>query len=145
MACYYSLPPGLNKLAKALGLEGKDPVGSRLISKYCKLYLKSAKREIPAEDMEAFIKYCKQDVELERSISKLLGPLPLAEQKVFQMDQAINRRGLFLDLEGIDIATKLVEERHEQEVQKFFVMTGLRPSQGEKFKTWLKDQEYPHA
>ena len=51
-ACYYSMPPALDNLCRALGLPGKDPEGKRLITKYSKLNLKTAKRDIPPEDMD---------------------------------------------------------------------------------------------
>jgi len=47
VACYYAMPAALDKLARVLGFPGKNPEGSRLISKYSKLYLKTAKTEIP--------------------------------------------------------------------------------------------------
>ena len=43
VACYYALPAALDRLARVLGFEGKDPAGGRLMTKYSKLYLKTAK------------------------------------------------------------------------------------------------------
>ncbi len=52
IACYHSMPAALDRLAFALGFEGKDPEGGRLISKYSKLNLKTAKTEIPDDDFD---------------------------------------------------------------------------------------------
>ena len=56
VANYYALPAALDKLSKVLGYEGKDPEGGRLISKYSKLNLKTAKPEIPEDDFEKFVR-----------------------------------------------------------------------------------------
>jgi len=37
-ACYYGLPAGLDKLARVLSFQPKDPEGNRLITKYSKPY-----------------------------------------------------------------------------------------------------------
>ncbi|KKM18298.1 hypothetical protein LCGC14_1667110 [marine sediment metagenome] len=105
VACYYGLPAALNKLARVLGFELKDPAGERLITKYSKLYLKTAKTEIPEEDFRRFVDYCAHDVRMEQSISDRLGDFPERELPVFLLDQEVNMRGIHLDQEGVDAAT----------------------------------------
>lgn len=140
VAAYYALPIGLDKLAYALRFQPKDPEGKRLISKYSKLYLKTAKPEIPPEDLAKFIEYCKQDVRIEQSISDYLGDLPERELPIFFLDQEINRRGLYLDLDGIEVATSIVERRTEQLTKEFQKLTGFNPTQHARVKEWFEKQ-----
>tara|TARA_R110000744_G_scaffold86687_4_gene169528 strand:+ start:2442 stop:4478 length:2037 start_codon:yes stop_codon:yes gene_type:complete len=139
-AAYYAMPMALDRLARALRYESKDPEGGRLISKYSKLNLKTAKRDIPLEDLEKFIAYCVKDVEIEQSMSDYLGPLPERELPYFQLDQTINRRGIFLDIEGIKAATHVVDARSEELAEEFRALTGLSPTQRDKVMQWVQDQ-----
>ena len=136
-ACYYALPASLDKLARALGGQGKDPEGARLITKYNKLYLKTAKTEIPDEDFEKFVSYCVQDVAIERGISNFLGDLPRRELPVFLLDQTINLRGIHLDRRGIESAALVVKQRSLALTTAFREITGLNPTQGEKLHEWF--------
>lgn len=140
VASYYALPPALDKLARVLGFGGKDPAGTRLISKYSKLHLKTAKREIPDEDLEKFVAYCRQDVELERAVSNFLGDLPDRELPVFLLDQRTNTRGLYLDLAGIEDATAVVEQRSKALTKEFRKLVGCNPTQLPKVKQWFAER-----
>jgi hypothetical protein len=143
VAAYYALPTKLDKLAKLLGYGGKDVDGGRLISKYSKLHLKSAKPVIPPEDLKRFVEYCKRDVELEQAVSDYLGDLPDEELKVFQLDLKIELRGLRIDLEGVDAATKVVEEYGKVLDGEFRKLTGFGPGQLDKVHAWFEERGYP--
>ncbi len=144
VACYYGMPAALDKLSRALGYEAKDPAGTRLISKYSKLFLKTATEDIPPDDIKRFVEYCVKDVQIEQSVSDELGELPDRELPIFQLDLQKMRRGLFLDEEGIATATKVVTEREEELVGEFKDLTrtleyphGLSPAQHAKVKEWF--------
>lgn len=139
-ASYYALPAGLDKLAKVLGFGGKDAEGTRLISKYSKMHLKSAKQDIPEEDLQKFIQYCANDVLLEREVSKFLGDLPDAERTIFQLDQDINKRGIMLDRRGIAAATQIVENCSQSFTEEFQSITGVAPTQRGKVLQWFAGQ-----
>jgi DNA polymerase len=49
------------------------------------------------EHLQALYDYCKQDVETERALFRLLPPLSPAEQKLWELDQVINDRGFYCD------------------------------------------------
>lgn len=138
VACYYALPAKLDMLLRALHFQGKDPDGNRLITKYSKLYLKTAKEEIPQDDFDKFVAYCVQDVKCEQSVSDYLGPLPDRELPVFHLDQAINLRGLYLDVAGIKAAIQIVEERSAELTKEFVELVGLRPTQRERLLEWFE-------
>ena len=140
VACYYALPAALDKLSRVLRLDGKDPAGGRLISKYSKLHLKTAQRVIPAEDVEAFARYCAKDVELERKCSEMLGALPEAEEEVFLHDFEVAVKGLRLDLGGIDTARNIVERRSEDLAEEFRALTGYNPGQRDRVLEWFAEQ-----
>lgn len=137
VAAYYAMPQALDKLANALGFEGKNPDGKRLISKYSKLGLKTAKQDIPPEDFEKFVQYCVDDVILEQAVSDELGDLPKAELEVFHMDQEINLRGIHLDEKSIRDASAIVEKRGGELAAEFREGTGFNPTQTEKVKGWF--------
>ena len=143
VACYYALPAALDRLANALGLEGKDPEGARLITKYSKLYLKTAKSTISPQDFAKFVNYCAHDVRMEQSISDYLGDLPERELLIYQLYLRVSMRGLHLDQEGIDNATAIVEQRAEILTAEFRKLTGLNPTQREKLLVWFHNQGLP--
>ena len=139
-AMYYAMPAALDKLARAAGFQGKDPEGGRLITKYSKLNLKTAKREIPPEDFKKFVAYCRRDVQTEQSMSDWLGDLPDREVPYFLFDQRMNLRGLKLDIAGIDVAAMIVDQRSEELEAEFRALTGLGPGQTAKVKDWFAEQ-----
>lgn len=143
VAAYYAMPQALDKLARALGFPGKDPEGGRLITKYSKLFLKTAVPEIPEKDFHKFVGYCDWDVALEDSVSAELGPLPDTELELFHIDIEQNLRGLYLDVDSINNAMFVVEDRAKQLEDEFKEITGLKPSQGKKVKEWFHDQGLP--
>lgn len=143
VAAYYSLPQALDKLCRVLGFEGKDPEGGRLISKYSKLHLKTAKPEIPDEDFFKFVEYCKQDVEQEQDVSDFLGELPDEELEIFLVDQQINMRGLYLNQQSIDDALVIVEGEAKRLSEEFRKITGVNPGQHDKAKAWFQAHECP--
>ena len=140
VAAYYALPLSLDRLAAALGFPAKDRAGVRLISKYSKLHLKTAKTIIPPEDKKLWLKYCGQDVLLEQGVSDEMGDLPDRELAIFLLDQKINMRGIHLDLEGIEAASSIVDQRHEELAKEFVEITKLNPTQNAKLIDWFGDQ-----
>lgn len=144
VACYYALPAGLDKLSKVLGLPGKPADAGKLITKYSKLHLKTAKRVIPPEDFERWINYVDNDVAEEQKVSDLLGDLPDRELPVFQLNQKVNRRGLFLDMAGIEAATDLSEQKAALLSDEFREITdGIGPAQHAKALGWFKANGLP--
>ncbi|KKK79305.1 hypothetical protein LCGC14_2834840, partial [marine sediment metagenome] len=127
----------------ALGYGPKDPRGTRLISKYSKLHLKTATPEIPPEALAEFVEYCKDDVRREQAIGDELGDLPERELAIVQLYLRVNLRGLHLDKEGIDAATDIVAQRSKTLTAEFRELTGLNPTQGKKLLVWFEEQGLP--
>ena len=139
---YYAMPMALDRACRALGYEPKSPEGSRLISKYSKMNLKTAHgpNPIPEEDMRKFVEYCVHDVRMEQSLSDELGDLPDRELPYFLFDQKVNMRGLYLDVPGIEAATKMVDLRQIQLGDRFKEITGCTGNQRNKIVEWFAEQ-----
>lgn len=108
-ALYLGLPHGLENVAKSLRLkeqkleEGKSLI--RFFNKRENLDLltsnnENIKKGEVLKKYEEFKKYCINDVKVERSIRKILEKvkLPESEQKLWQLDQEINDRGVLVDI-----------------------------------------------
>ncbi len=112
-ASSYALRRKLEHVALDLGVtDQKDMAGHRLM-------LKMSKPRKPTKgdpdspwhqkraDLDALFAYCAQDVRTERAVSDQLRPLPPVEQAIFQLDQAINWRGIHCDRPLVDGALKI--------------------------------------
>ncbi|OSM04333.1 DNA polymerase [Magnetofaba australis] len=103
-----SLPRSLNNCAVALGVDiGKDKEGTQLMREMCSPTGTTINgdpiwREDP-ESIKRLGEYAKRDVDVLYRIDQKLRPLRNSEQRVWEMDQRINDRGLHVDLE---LATK---------------------------------------
>lgn len=152
-----SLPGSLAGTGMALGLpeeELKDPRGKSLIqyfSKPCKPTRTNGgrTRNLPAHDpdkWELYKKYNRQDVITEQAILQRLEqyPVPDSEQKLWELDQTMNDRGVLVD---VDMVAKIVEydERRRQELQEEArALTGLsNPNSLVQLKDWLARMGVP--
>jgi DNA polymerase bacteriophage-type len=108
-ACYaMALPGALENAAHALGLTvSKDNVGRALMLRMCKPCGTDGGRPVyhDGPDMRARLgEYCKQDVAVEREIYKRVLPLTDQEQRIWTLDQEINRRGVPFDMASLQAA-----------------------------------------
>lgn len=143
VAAYYGLPQALHRLAHALGFEGKDPEGGRLITRYSKLYLPTSKIDIPASDLHKFVAYCVKDVAIEQSVSDMLGDLPERELPIWFLDQEMNERGIGLDITGIYKASEIVDQRADELTREYQALTGVSPTQRDKSLEWFLEHGCP--
>ena len=161
MARKAAMPASLEKLAEFLGMEQeKDTRGKALIRKFCipqvatKTQLAKGKvvapRVLPPDDPAAFaefIEYCRQDVRVERDIAHKMVDFELsgASLQTFQLDIAINERGLPVNLDGLVKAKVLVDEVTTRVAGEFRAITGFEHTQGKLFLPWLKERGYAGA
>lgn len=97
LAAANNLPQSLEECALVLKVtEQKDPTGKRLIQK-----LSKPKRNGQFENdsllLAQMYEYCKQDVRTEMAVAKELRALPEKEQRVWEVTQMINDRGVPVD------------------------------------------------
>lgn len=116
--CYaMSLPGALANAAPALGIEQrKDQAGARVMMQLAKPKADGAfwtRADDPAK-FEQLYAYCRQDVEVERAIHHRLMELSDYEQRLWQLDYAINERGVQVDIESIDKAIALVQSEQKR-------------------------------
>jgi DNA polymerase len=145
------LPSSLDMVGKALHFpEDKQKMkeGKALIQYFCKP-CKPTKangqrvRNLPEhapDKWETFKLYCKQDVEVERDIRNKLSRYKTIdkEQKLWELDQRINDRGINTDLKLITKSIECDEQYKERLVNEAIELTGLsNPNSPAQLKEWL--------
>lgn len=109
-ACYsMALPGALENAAHALGLKiSKDTEGRSLMLKCCKPRADGTYYDTP-EARKRLAQYCAVDVAVEREIYKRVMALPDREQKLWELDQIINLRGIPFDMDSLRAAVKVAD------------------------------------
>jgi DNA polymerase len=118
IAYQHSLPGSLDALAGVFQLEtSKDKDGKRLIRLFCVPNKKGtfATPETHPEDWRKFLDYAKTDIEVMRQLYKKLRKWNLTpfERRVWTADQAVNDRGLGVDVELARAAITAVDAAQE--------------------------------
>ena len=130
--CYaMALPGALENAAPALGMgEVKDKEGHLLMLRMCAPLNKKdvlhgagpiwltdkpeftfmGKKRTPEWALARLGEYCKQDVTVERGIYRRTLALPTKEQRIWQVDYAINEKGVLFDLEAVAGALKIKDD-----------------------------------
>jgi len=146
MAAAMSLPRHLEGAAKALDTHKKDQVGKQAMMQLCKPRTGKIKRWTPENSPDRFITmylYCMDDVRAERGIDEDMPDLLPYEQKVFEMDQRINERGVKVDMDAIEDVQELIEEYKSFLFNKCKEWTGLSPNQTGQLSNWVRENGYP--
>ena len=150
MARYASISGNLEFVGKVLELPEdsvKLTTGKKLIKLFCEPNKKGElnTRETHPDEWLQFIEYCKQDVVAERVIGEKLRAfrLPLMEQKIYELDQTINERGIPVDMNFVRKASRIVKEEQEELTTEQKALTGLdNPNSVKQLLAWLKTQGY---
>ena len=149
-ALYLGLPHGLDNVAKSLRLkEQKLEEGKSLIRFFMKkenLDLltsnsESIKKTEAIKKYEDFKKYCINDVRVERSIRKVLEKvkLPESEQKLWELDQEINDRGVLVDSTMLKNAIYYDNIFKSNLIEKLKTITNINnPKSNNQMKDYLK-------
>jgi DNA polymerase len=110
---YRGLPLGLDDVGEVLDLpikKGKE--GKSLIQKLCKPRKPTKKdpstRNRDPELLQKLYDYCLQDGEAEDKLGETIGDLSEDEFSTWVMDQRINRRGVYVDMEAVLAAIYIV-------------------------------------
>lgn len=158
LALSLGLPGSLAKVAKALRFpEDKQKIatGKRLINIFCKPKKENPDKKLSPlwkeapynrpddfpEHWELFKEYCRQDVEVERSIyERLCKYNPNAtEQKLWSLDQHITRCGVMIDTTLAANAIKFDAEIKRKATKELKRLTGVsNPGSNSQLKTWLE-------
>jgi DNA polymerase len=146
-AAYHGLPRKLEDAARALGLDvQKDAEGHRLMKQMSKprpQWKKTGKGPKWFEDderLERLYEYCKRDVEVEYALSQALDELPRTERRIWMLDQVINRRGIYCDVELAQSAITIIEDLEDKACAELRELTDgeiSTPGQIQKMIDWL--------
>lgn len=146
------LPPHLDGVAKCLKLPNQKMKEGKALIRYFSVPCKPTKangqrtRNLPQHDPEkwqTFITYCKQDVEVERSVRQKLEKHPMTdtEQQLWQLDQRINDFGVQVDHQLVDQAIQCDALHQDQLKEEAIQLTGLEnPNSPAQLKGWLKEE-----
>lgn len=93
---------------------------------------------------DLFISYCRQDVVVEREVHKKLHKFELVGNVLesFQFNLRLNDRGVPVNIQALRNAQKLVQQYQKRAHIRFRNLTGLGPTQNQKFKAWLQQRGY---
>lgn len=147
-------PGKLETVGPAIGLDPdlfKQEGGGRLISKFCKPRKPSKKnpatRWTPStapEDWALFKAYCRQDTRAETAVWNKLRTwrLPAVEQRLWEIDQTINDRGIQVDLELAQAAHAMGVMHRDRLIERAKEITGLdNPNSTKQLVEWLNSQD----
>jgi DNA polymerase bacteriophage-type len=142
VAGHRGYPQKLEHLAHRLGGELKDTAGTRLINLFCQPR-KDGTRATAASHPQKwaeFAEYCRQDVVTLLSVDADLGELGDRERAVWLADQAINDRGVRLDI-GMAQAAVLASERNRaQQRELIALLTGVdNPGSVPQMMAWARE------
>ena len=130
LAARMGLPRNLEDLGDFFGYP-KDMEGNRIMRKLCAPRRPSKDNpskwwtpESKPEDFERLYAYCRQDVEVMRSIFPKLLPLDEQEARVHRLTERMNARGVALDLASIPAAQKVIDLSSRDLAARFRELTG---------------------
>lgn len=140
IAAANNIPQGLEEAAIFLGVsQQKDATGKRLIQKLSKPDRKGAFNRDPLL-LSQMYEYCKQDVRTEMAVIEGLRKLDNQEQRVWEMTQRINDRGVPVDpseLQNAIAAVTINKARIESEIT--MLTGGLTANQPGKLAALLRE------
>lgn len=98
------------------------------------------------EMLQDFGDYCAQDVLAEECLSETIGGLPPRERQIWILDQIINQRGVYVDLDATDVAKRLLKKESEKLTQELIDATGGEVETGnqrDRMLAWLEKRGWP--
>lgn len=140
VAAMKQMPKDLDTLARVLRLPTqKDMEGNSLVLSLSKINKKTgAAPAITPAIIERVQQYCGTDVESEVEAHQSLGWLQPGERRYWLLNQRINQRGIRLDLDYIAACKKVAEDAAVPLVNEFRKLTGVNPTQRDKFMSWME-------
>ena len=155
-AAAHALPRSLEGAGTALSLPiQKDMKGHSLMLRLSKpRQARKAEKEVEGwnrriywdetpEKLYMLCKYCMRDVDSERCLSSSLRNLGPSEQRLWELDQKINERGVNIDLELAHSALDIVDQHTTDLSIELDALTGgevASAKQVEKMLSWLRSR-----
>lgn len=144
-AARMALPRSLGDCADALSLPiKKDVEGKKLMMRMCRPRQHLVDGRIiwwdEPEKVQRLGEYCCTDVEVERQLDKILEPLSTIEQKIWQLTETINDRGIAVDVDFAAEAMELAIAEQKRLNEELCAITDGKVSAATQIctmKTWL--------
>jgi len=141
----FGLPAALADVGAALNLDTqKDKAGKELMKIFSWPKDPTKKdprwRILPEHEPEKFARYedyCDTDIHTEAGVSARCPDLPPQELAYWLADQAINRRGIGVDMDAVRDCIAVVNEVLKVYDDEMFSLIGLRASQAKKLVEWF--------
>lgn len=146
-------PMNLDATSKAMGLDQSKMKEGKALIKHFSVPRKPTKtnpsirntREIDPEKWQQFMDYCVQDVYVESGIrDRVINiPVPEFEQRLWELDQRVNDRGVEVDMVFVNNAIRMYEAYTQEIFAEAVKLTGLEnPNSADQLSTWLHRQGY---
>jgi len=150
----HALPGALEDIGQVLNIANKkDSEGTRLLNLFSiprKPTAKDKRRRIlPDEqpvDGAKLYTYNKRDIVAESEVSVLCPDLPPSELRYWLADQAINYRGVGVDLDSVNACIDILHQAQRKYDKELYRITNQQVPGGSKTKqlsSWLREQGYP--
>lgn len=143
-AAYFSLPRSLGNACEAIDLsQQKDKAGGKIMMKMTNPNKRTGKWHEDPDDFISLLQYCVQDVEAEYELDQALPEIPKEEIRMYHLDQKINDRGIYVDLEAVNNLIWKVEEKERRLMLQIQELTRGRITstrQIDATKQWLSEQ-----
>ena len=137
IAAASNIPQGLDDAGTFMdSAHKKDPIGAKLIQKLCKPNRKGEFENDP-QLLAQLYAYCVQDVKTEMSIVKNLRALSADEQRIWELTQRVNLRGVPVNPRELESAVRAVEAAQNKLDEETVALTGCKPSERAKLLAWL--------
>jgi DNA polymerase len=142
LAATHALPRNLEGACSVLGLEHqKDPEGRKLIRRHCVpqkiTKTQTRKWNDDPRSLERLSLYCARDVTAMAGLFLRLPPLTPTERAVWELNQLINLRGLFVDRPLVATILKMIEVETESLISEAWSITGgIYPTQNAQIRKW---------
>ncbi|WP_188068629.1 DNA polymerase [Brevibacillus brevis] len=151
---YCGYTAGLAATAVALGLpedKRKMGIGNALIKLFCTPTKPSKAngqrtRTLPRHEPDKWLlfkEYCIQDVVTEMEVDRRLSafPVPVQEQKLWELDQRINAHGVAVDMGVVEGALTINESVSSELISEAIELSGLdNPKSVQQLQKWLSDE-----
>lgn len=146
-------PGGLDAAAAVAGTARKDPAGDQLIRQLT-MPRKPTKadpsfrltRQSAPEKFAALDAYCEQDIRAEAELSAATPDLSPQELEYWQIDQAINERGVAVDVPLVDAGIRIVNAGLELYGSQVKQLTGgIAASEVAQLSLWCAETGYVMA
>jgi len=139
-ACaYFALPLDLERALTALNLPvAKDKEGRRLVLSLSRPNRRTGEYpEVTPEKLARVAEYNRVDIEGTIAIDTALGRLPKRERRVWELDQTINQRGVWIDLDFVRAAKRIADQQFGEAIEEFRKLTDFSPTQVGRVREWL--------